>query len=495
VAGRRATQVLRTPSLLVATTLVVLVVVCYLWVNPSNPPGFHQDEAAIATNALSIAETGRDQYGAWLPLFFRSFDDYKSPEFVYLLAGAFRVTGPSQTVARGFGALLVLAAVAALALLALRLTGSRRVAVATFVLAGTTAWLYEIGRLALEATLEPLLIVMLLLLIERCHREDRWTARRGALTGLALGAITYSYAAGRLYAPLLALCVPLASGIRRVRFLAAAWGVFCAALVPFGVYALRHPGALSKRLDDTSFVEDGMSWADIAREAVGNYLGYLDLPHWVRHGDGIVTFHVPGAGSLPLVVAVLAVAGALVLLVRSEFGGFWRFALAATLLGPVPAALTDAEFHSLRALPLVVGLLAFTIPALAALDRAVRERRPWAVPTVLVLTVVWAAWLAQFTRTYHARGPDRRFDSAVPGFVARALAAEPRLYTAPGDLIAVAHARWYGDLHDVPRDRIVNLPAGARPPSGSIVFGTDYECGFPCTVVDAVGSNWLARAS
>jgi 4-amino-4-deoxy-L-arabinose transferase-like glycosyltransferase len=480
---------------LVAAVLVALVAAAHLWVNPDNPPGFHQDEAAIATNALALAQTGRDQYGAWTPLFFRSFDDYKSPEFVYLLAGAFRVTGPSQTVARGLGAVLVLASVAALALLARRLSGSNRVAVAAFVLAGTTPWLYEIGRLALEVTVEPLLLVVLLLLVERCLREERWTTGQGVLVGLALAAIAYSYAAGRLYAPLLALCLPLASGLRRMRFVAAAWVAFGVALLPILVYALRHPGAMSKRLHDTSFVQEGMSRVDVVRQAVENYVGYFDLPHWVLDGDGIVAFHVPGAGSLPLVVALLAAAGVVLLVARSGLDGFWRFTLAATLLGPVPAALTDTAFHSLRSLPLVVGLLTLSVPALAELDRGLRGGRRWALPVTAVLAVAWLGWLAQFTRTFEATGPDRRFDRAVPVFLARALASDERVYTAPGDLVAVAHARWYADLHDVPRRRVVDLPAGARPPSGAIVLGTAYDCGFPCRVLDAEGSNWLARAT
>ena len=487
-------QGLARPSHLVAVGLALLVVACHLWVNPANPPGFNQDEAAMSTNALSIAETGRDQYGAWMPLFFRSLDDYKSPEFVYLLAGVFRVTGPSQVVARGLAAVLILAAVAGLALLAWRRSGSRRVGVAMFVLAGTTAWLFEIGRLAFEVTVEPLALVLLLLVLERCHREDRWTPRRGALTGLALAAIMYSYSGARLYAPLLALCVPLATGIRRVRFLAAVWGTFAVTLVPFVAYALRHPGALSNRYEDTTFIEDGMSWAAVVGRGLENYAGYLNLPHWVLHGDATVTHHVPGTGSLPLVVALLAIAG-VVLLIRSGLDGFWRFALAMTFLGPVPAALTKSDFQALRALPLVVGLLTLSIPALAAIDRALRARRRWAVPTVVALAAVWLGWLAHFTHTFHTRGPERRFDSAVPVFIAEALAGQRQLYTAPGDLVAASHARWYEDLHHLPRDRIVFLHAGGRPPSGVIVFGTGDECSFPCEFISVVGSNWLARAS
>jgi hypothetical protein len=261
------------------------------------------------------------------------------------------------------------------------------------------------------------------------------------------------------------------------------------------VYALRHPGALSERFEYTTFIQDDMSAVDVVRTGVENYVGYFDLPHWVLHGDPTITQHVPGAGSLPVVVALLGIAGLGRLLARSELDGFWRFTLAATLLGPVPAALTTSDFHSLRALPLVIGLLAFSIPALQAVDRGVTERRRWAVPAVVALAVLWLGWVAQFTRTYEAVGPDRRLDKAVPGFIAEALAEQRVLYVPPGDLVALTHARWYQDVHGVPRDRVVMLAPGARPPAGSLVLGTKDRCRRPCTVVRMVGSNWLARAS
>ena len=57
-------------------------------------------------------------------MFFRSFDDYKSPVYPYLLAGMFQRHRPGSHVARGLSAVLVLAAVVLLGVLAKRLTGS-----------------------------------------------------------------------------------------------------------------------------------------------------------------------------------------------------------------------------------------------------------------------------------------------------------------------------------------------------------------------------------
>ena len=155
----------------------------HLWITPSNPPGYHRDEAALSLNAYTLVDGLRDEDGARLPLFFRSFDDYKSPVYPYLLAGVFKVTGPDQSVARGLSAVLVLAAVLLLGRARVSAdrgaSSSRRSCV---VLAGLTPWLFELGRMAIEATTQPLFIVLLLLALERTSRPPGGTAPWYGLT-------------------------------------------------------------------------------------------------------------------------------------------------------------------------------------------------------------------------------------------------------------------------------------------------------------------------
>ena len=155
------------PFALVGLAVLFAVAAFQLWVTPSNPPGYHRDEAALSLNAYTLSTGLEDEDGARLPLFFRSFDDYKSPLYPYLLAGVFRITGPDAQVARGLSAALVLAAVLLLGLLARRLTRSWLVAAVVVAAAGLTPWLFELGRMAIEATTEPVLVVALLLWLER----------------------------------------------------------------------------------------------------------------------------------------------------------------------------------------------------------------------------------------------------------------------------------------------------------------------------------------
>ena len=170
--GRPSRAWLAQPGLQLAAGVVLAVVSLHLWIDPSNPPGFHRDEASIAYNASTISASLRDEHGGLLPLYIESFGDYKSPVFVYALAGVFRLTGPSSEVARGLGAVGVLAAVLLLGLLALRRTRDIRVAAAIVALGGLSPWLFELGRVAVEVTLEPLVFIVLLLVLEACVAHE-----------------------------------------------------------------------------------------------------------------------------------------------------------------------------------------------------------------------------------------------------------------------------------------------------------------------------------
>jgi 4-amino-4-deoxy-L-arabinose transferase-like glycosyltransferase len=71
--------------------IVVFAAVIRFWNLTGVPPALNSDEVAIGYNAYSILKTGKDEYGAQTPLTFRSFDDYKMPVYVYLVAGSMRI--------------------------------------------------------------------------------------------------------------------------------------------------------------------------------------------------------------------------------------------------------------------------------------------------------------------------------------------------------------------------------------------------------------------
>ena len=61
-----------------------------------SPPSLNWDEAAWGYNAYSISETLRDEYDKVLPVFTRSFDEYKPTLPLYLMIPSIKVFGLNE---------------------------------------------------------------------------------------------------------------------------------------------------------------------------------------------------------------------------------------------------------------------------------------------------------------------------------------------------------------------------------------------------------------
>jgi dolichyl-phosphate-mannose-protein mannosyltransferase len=483
------------PALLLGLGAILAIAAFHLWITPSNPPGYHRDEAALSLNAYTLSTGLRNEDGARLPLFFRSFEDYKSPVYPYLLAGVFRITGPSGQVARGLSAVLVLAAVLLLGLLARRLTRSNVVAVLVVVVAGLTPWLFELGRIAIEASTQPILVVLLLLVLERTSRLARYDTAHGVGAGAIIGLVTYSYTGSRLLGPLLAGALVVFAGRDRWRFVLAAWAAFLVAMLPIGIYAVRHPGALTARYEATTIARDGLSGARLVAQAVGNWLRDINPWHWATAGDPAPYIHNGGYGAFFAGIALLAIVGAVLVLLRKRSHPFWRFVVLATLLVPVPAALTVDRFNAIRLATLPVFLLVLAIPALASLTGAVRRSWPSRVALAVLLLSIGAQF-AQFLDIYRTRGPARLvlYDAGVGPLLNQPLAAGETIYVDFDDRGAQAQARWHVAETGLSQSRIVILPDGGIPPPGSVVFARFQECDYVCEKFARWEQYWLARA-
>lgn len=483
------------PVLLLGLAAVCAVAAFQLWVSPSNPPGFFRDEASIAYNAHTIATGGRDEYGARFPLYFTSFRDYKSPLFVYGLAGVFRITGADREVARGFAAVCMLSAVLLVGWLAYRRTAHASVGVATVVLAGSTPWLFELGRVAFEVALEPFFLCLVLLAVERAARLDRWSTATAAPVALALGAITYVYAGGRLLAPLLAVALVVVLSRSRWRWVVSVWAGFALTQVPVLLYARAHPGALSRRYDATTFVTDDMPPWEVVWRGAGNYLQDLQLWHYVVSGDVKPYAHTPGTGALLAASVGLSLVGLILVVLRQRTDPFWRYVVAALLVSPIPAAATADRFHALRLAPLAVLLVVVTIPALEALRAgcAGRDRRYQSGAAALVLLA--GVHFAVFVHDYRTDGPLRtgRFEAGVPGLLDAGWTNGGTVYVDYDDLEPLGLARWYALDRGIDESRVVRLPEGGVPPAGAVAFGRTQECDYVCDRLAEASDYWIAR--
>jgi len=81
-------------KLLIAT--IILAAILRFWNLGQNPPSLNWDEIAIGYNAYSLLQTGKDEFGVSWPTTFRSFDDYKSPAYIYSTVLSLAIFGKTE---------------------------------------------------------------------------------------------------------------------------------------------------------------------------------------------------------------------------------------------------------------------------------------------------------------------------------------------------------------------------------------------------------------
>src|SRR4030067_3286673 len=78
----------------VALTLIIIIGgILRLWQLGQIPPSPDWDEVALGYDGYSIIQTGRDEYGKFLPIVLRSFDDYKPALYSYLTIPSILIFG------------------------------------------------------------------------------------------------------------------------------------------------------------------------------------------------------------------------------------------------------------------------------------------------------------------------------------------------------------------------------------------------------------------
>ncbi len=163
------------------------------------PPGLDWDEAAVGYNAYSLLKTGRDEYGTFWPLLFRSFDDYKLPAIVYLTVPSVALFGLNAFAVRFPSALLGVASVGLVYILAKEITGKRKVALLASLLMAISSWHLHFSRVGFEPNVAFFFVLLGITFILR--RGDSMT---GWLFGAASFALSlYSYHATKIIVPLL----------------------------------------------------------------------------------------------------------------------------------------------------------------------------------------------------------------------------------------------------------------------------------------------------
>lgn len=179
------------------------------------PQSLNWDEIAIGYNAYSILKTGKDEYGNTFPLAFRSFEDYKSPLYIYLTIPSILIFGKSEFAIRFPSALLGTLTIPAIYYLTSILIKPKNldqdnkfkwenrlknIAIISAFLLSITPWHIHFSRVAYEANIGLFLFVVATILFGKWLNNKKLSFL--ILTTIIFVLAIYSYANMRLLVPL-----------------------------------------------------------------------------------------------------------------------------------------------------------------------------------------------------------------------------------------------------------------------------------------------------
>jgi 4-amino-4-deoxy-L-arabinose transferase-like glycosyltransferase len=335
------------------------------------PPSLYWDEASLAYNAYSIAQTGRDEHGEFLPWQrFIAFGDYKPPGYIYAAAAAIKLFGPTDWAVRLPSALAGTLLVLLTFFLVKQFTTNYQLPTIGSLFVALSPWAIHFSRGAFEANLATLFSGLGIFLFI-------WSVNRKSWPGFAFCALSfalalYTFNSHRIFVPLMVGALgliyfrDLLSQKRNFLLFALCSLLFVTPLVP---YLLSREARL--RLDEVSWTKDldpivlnnkrvetdgGAWWAKVIHNRRIVWAGefakhYADSfkPEFLFHsGDDNKRLSIQSFGELYWLDLPFLLAG-IYFLIKNK-SKFSAVILAWAFLAPIPAALARETPHALRML-------------------------------------------------------------------------------------------------------------------------------------------------
>lgn len=344
------------------------------------PSGFNADEAAIGYNAYSILKTGRDEYGEFLPLSFKSFGDYKPGLYFYFVLPFVAGLGLNEYAVRLPSALLGTGLVILVYLLSVQIFKDRKVSLISAAFIATSPWSIHFSRGGWESNAATFFITLGVLLFLKGLKSNL-TMFFSLLSFLVS---IYLYQSPRLVVPVMVLGFVLLLWKDVIRLLKTNWkknliliGILFILSIP--VFMQFISGGGSERFQGLSFLSDtgpamrvnelrGQHSNPDSPEAklahnkltaygvsfLGHYLDHFSADFLFINGDPLIRNKTPETGQFFVVSAIFLLIGLISLI---NFKSKLKYLLIIWMLAaPLASSLTYQTPSALRALSMVVPL-------------------------------------------------------------------------------------------------------------------------------------------
>lgn len=345
------------------------------------PPGFWFDEASFSYSAYSVLETGRDEFGQFLPLAFKSFGQYNAPLIFYWLVPFIKIFGLSVLTVRFSMAVLGVLTTLGIFLLGKELSKRAEIGLVSAFFFAVSPMSLQFNRMVHENNLLVFLLVFGAFFLLRGLSKGKSLF----LAALFFALTFYTYLAARIFTPLIVILffILYRKEILSVKkkFITAALAFFVLT-IPF-LWFLTTPAAWPRTEQTSLFSDPGVilrineargkygnsllgrilhnKITGFSEAFLGNYLSHFDPRYLLLEGDPVKIYKTPGVGIMHFWEFILFLLGVYSLL-KKEYRRVGLLLLGWFLLAFLPASLTrftPSSSRSFQASPAIVLVAGF----------------------------------------------------------------------------------------------------------------------------------------
>ena len=375
----------------------ILLILCVafvlrIWKLDAIPPHLTPDEAALGYNAYSILKTGRDEYGNFLPIIFKSFGDYKPGLYIYLVVPFVATFGLNEYAVRFPSALAGVAAVWFLQRIVFLLftqknhrspiTNHQSLASISAALLAINPWHIHFSRGAWEANVSLTLTLAGIYFFLKARIRHKYLL----LSIASFAATLLAYQGAKLSTVLAVITLIITfweDGKRLLKnytpfvVLSAAGGLIIISpiifslfqgktgrLEVFSIFSYERPKEYLQVILDQGGERVGSISYDLFHSEGVNFARGI-LGRWFNHFSGRFLFFegdyqnprhsIPNSGMFLLFDLVLVVAGFIALIKHKN--KFSQFVFIWLILAPLPSALSRDQVQAVRSLNMVIPLV------------------------------------------------------------------------------------------------------------------------------------------
>ena len=361
------------------TFIISIAVIVRFYKLGDAPAGLYLDEASLGYSAYSILETGKDEFGKILPIAFRSFSDFKTPIYTYILVPLIPVFGLTKFTVRFPSFILSILTLFFLYLLINEITPKKHsgpIAFLSMLLLAISPWHILFARSAFECNIALFFFTAGSFFFFKSLKIPKYLPLSAGFLAISL----IAYHAQRILIPILGAILfvkykSILTSKIHIRYLVLSILVAIAILLPT-ISIINTPGFLARASGLNIFSQERPTTSGMISDIPGNlnylinnryylllkefsslYVAYFSPRNLFSLGDYDKRASYPELATFFVWQLPFYLLGLYKLVKEKELKELRFFGLTYFLISPLPAAVTRDPYSSIRSLQMVIPLV------------------------------------------------------------------------------------------------------------------------------------------